>query len=162
MGGAEEQGTEGGAEVTRADLFWRKVSTSDPAACWLWLSAVNRKGYGIISRRSFKESLAHRMAWRLTFGDIPAGACVLHRCDTPGCVNPSHLFIGSKADNNADMQAKGRYAIGETNGRSKLSDAQVEAIKNAAGRQREIAARFGIHQSQVSRIRAGNRKGAAA
>lgn len=76
------------------------------------------------------------VSWELHHGPIPDGLCVLHRCDTPACVNPGHLFVGTKGDNNRDMGAKGRHRLqrapgmyrGEANPRSKLTDAQRDEI----------------------------------
>lgn len=79
--------------------------------CWLWTAAVNHKGYGIVMWNGRCE-LTHRVTYRLTRGEIPHGKLVLHRCDNPPCVNPTHLVVGTNADNMADRQAKGRQAQG--------------------------------------------------
>lgn len=80
--------------------------------CWLWLSGTNN-GYGILSLYEVygrRTVLAHRASWEFHRGPIPEGLCVLHRCDTPPCINPAHLFLGTIADNTHDMIAKGRAA----------------------------------------------------
>lgn len=133
--------------------FWALVQKG--ADCWLWSGFNNPKGYGNFTIESGRVVLSHRFAYEISVGVIPEGSCVLHRCDTPACVNPAHLFIGSKADNNADMMAKGRYARGERNGLSKLDDARVQRIRAAVGTHRSIAAEFGVHQSTVTRIKSG-------
>ena len=87
---------------------------ADKSACLEWNGARNARGYG--TRRYLgKSCLAHRVAWILAHGDIPEGMCVLHRCDNPPCCNPEHLFLGTQADNIADMHAKGRArkAVGD-------------------------------------------------
>lgn len=87
--------------------------TPEPnSGCWLWGKSVNKKGYGQISRsRKEGPALAHCVSWQLAKGEIPQGLCVLHRCDVPCCVNPDHLWLGTKADNNRDMAGKGRHYL---------------------------------------------------
>jgi hypothetical protein len=131
--------------------FWSRVEKTE--SCWLWRGPVNRKGYGFVSRRHYGESLAHRYSWLVYKGPVPLGLCVLHRCDIAACVNPDHLFLGTKADNNTDLYAKRRFAIGEKNGQSKLTREMVAQIREAQGTQRSIAEKFGISQSGVSRIK---------
>jgi len=137
--------------------FWAKVAKSD--SCWLWTAARARGGYGTFDVDG-KTRYAHRVSWELANGPIPEGdghngTCVLHRCDVPLCCNPAHLFLGSHSENMADMKAKDRGNHGESNGRSKLTEAQVVEIRASTGSQRAIAARFGISQMQVSNIRSG-------
>lgn len=128
--------------------------------CWLWTASVNKKrgGYG---RFSFgcKTIGAHKAAWILYRGDIPAGMHVLHRCDNPLCVNPDHLFLGTNADNVADMDAKGRRInaplIGEANPRAKLDESQVLEIFRSRGKQNEAAAKFGVSRALIGMIRHG-------
>lgn len=148
--------------VAVAERFWKFV---DKAAgdCWNWTGYRNAKGYGVIgSFRDRKNASAHRASWLLLRGDIPAGLSVLHRCDNPPCVNPDHLFLGTAADNRADMLAKGRAVIlrGERNGRAKLTRGDVEALRAeyVPGTKRVIARLaddFGISPEQVRNIVSG-------
>lgn len=151
-----------------ADRFWPKVDAHEPHECWLWRGTRNADGYGMLfnSKTAGPRVLsAHRISWRLHHGEIPAGLHVLHRCDNPPCVNPAHLWLGTQADNNRDRDQKGRCGAkgghaapqgGEANGNCKLSDEAVARIRAryAAGdaSQQQIAAEFGVGQSQVSRI----------
>lgn len=86
-------------------LFWEKVSITE--SCWLWTAAKNEKNYGVfgIGKQTDK---AHRIAWRDMKGAIPKGLFVLHKCDVPNCVRPTHLFLGTNLDNVKDMLLKGR------------------------------------------------------
>lgn len=125
--------------------------------CWLWQRARNSQGYGqmAVHRRTMST---HRVAYVLEHGAIPDGLLVLHRCDVRRCINPAHLFLGTTADNSADMVAKGRQAHGERNPRARLSDADVATIRArcAAGESRASVARaFGVSGPYVSTLALG-------
>jgi len=142
--------------------FWSKVDKDGPTVshvaglgpCWVWQGHLSR-GYGHM-RVGDRKLSAHRISWAVHNGPVPLGLCILHRCDTPACVNPTHLFLGTKADNNRDRNAKQRHASGEQNGSAKLSEAEVLSIRAryAMGgvSQRELAARFGVDLSNISRV----------
>lgn len=93
--------------------FWPFVEPMlDDRGCWEWIGAKSGPmGYGLVEKRNRQirwSQIAHRYSWFLHFGEPPSGTCVLHRCDNPLCVNPSHLFLGSKKDNSQDMLRKNR------------------------------------------------------
>lgn len=158
--------------------FWSKVHKSDdPDACWEWTGAHHPFGYGVIGIDSQKIATTHRVAWELAYGPIPNGLWVLHHCDNPACVRPEHLFLGTHADNMADMVAKGRWtprperARGERNGThthsekvargeacswAKLTDTQVSEIRRryAAGgiTQRGLGREFGVSQVAIGKV----------
>jgi len=90
--------------------FWEKVDIQGEDDCWVWLACRNSRGYGRISEGGAGGFIwqAHRFSWVLHFGNIPEGLVVRHRCDNPPCVNPSHLELGTQAENLQDMYARGR------------------------------------------------------
>lgn len=93
-----------------AAQIWEHIDTTGgPGACWTWQMGRTLFGYGRVKVAGLGERKAHRYVWELTNGPIPHGMLILHRCDVPPCVNPSHLFLGTHADNMADMHAKGRH-----------------------------------------------------
>ncbi len=94
-----------------ADRFWEKVDKT--RTCWLWTASLTDKGYGKFGLDGRTRS-AHTVAWELTYGKIPRGLCVLHKCDVRRCVR--HLFLGTKKQNSEDMVAKKRSATGNANG----------------------------------------------
>ena len=144
-------------------LFARAVRSE--SGCLEWQGFRNPAGYGRIGNGDKHTMLAHRAAWIIANGDIPEGKHVLHSCDNPACIEVSHLFIGTPADNTRDKISKGRHRgwkqkthpRGEESPTSKLKVEQVLAIKEDPRSQRVIAYMHGICQQTVSDIKRGRR-----
>lgn len=138
------------------ERFEERVEYDLNSGCWLWSGALNNRGYGQFSYMGRSVS-AHRICLPLHGHPVAANEDVLHRCDTPSCVNPAHLFTGTHRDNMADMHAKGRHiqACGEQTRSSRLNEKQVLEIRNALKRgvsQRDLADAYGVWSSTISRI----------
>ena len=139
-----------GPRTTQEQRFWSKVDKSGD--CWLWTACRGVKGYGQfyiqIDRGSPRlKTSSHRFSYQLVAGAIPDGMQVLHRCDTPACVRPDHLFLGMPRDNTLDMLTKGRQS-------RKLTEDQVHEIRRrrAAGQKLvEIGHLFGVSHQTVRR-----------
>lgn len=128
--------------------FWSRATVGGKDDCWEWIGSCNPKGYGRFRLNGF-EDYAHRQAWRIKNGEIEDGKHVLHRCDNPKCVNPSHLFLGSNLDNIKDCISKGRNSKGERHQWSKLSEKQVLEIRarwvpRKIGLRDQLAKEFGV------------------
>jgi hypothetical protein len=139
------------------ESFRAKFEIDFWTGCWLWTACTDDKGYGRI-RHGGKEYAAHRLSYELFVGPIPPGegyhgTCVMHLCDTPGCVCPEHLTLGTNLDNILDMRAKGRDTKGEERYNAKLTEEDVANIKKDTRYQYVIAAQYGVNQSQISRIK---------
>jgi hypothetical protein len=84
--------------------------TPEPnTGCWLWLGGEDSKGYGRVGVPGTRKSMiAHRAVYETHVGPIPPGMQLCHKCDTPACVNPAHMFLGTMSENITDMYRKGR------------------------------------------------------
>jgi hypothetical protein len=135
--------------------FWSKVDKSTPEGCWLWTGTRTRYGYFYIGNHRMMK--AHRFSWILSNGPIPNGMCILHRCDNPPCLNPSHLWIGTQAQNVQDMRSKGRErhrgAKGEAHLGSKLTTEKVLKIRQDPRTEVAIAAEYGVNRATIGSIR---------
>jgi hypothetical protein len=127
------------------------------SGCWEFSGSRFRLGYGSVTHGG-KVCSAHRLAYEIAIGPIPEGMHVIHACDNPPCVNPAHLRAGTHSDNMNDKMAKGRGIMPRTR-HTKLSKGDAVTIREMRGRcsQRELSERFGISQSNISRIQSGER-----
>lgn len=119
--------------------------------CWEWLGAKYWTGYGRIVADKVHYS-AHRASYMLYVGEIPDGMVVCHKCDNPSCVNPEHLFLGTKADNSSDMVRKVRSARGEKNAKAKLTEDQAREVLNLrkmGATLDALAKRFGVTKAAI-------------
>ena len=133
--------------------FWDKVDRSaGPDQCWIWKGAITAKwGYGSFAIGGGETRGAHKVAWMLTNGDAK-GLCVLHRCDNRVCVNPGHLYIGTKKDNSLDKAVRGRDSL------AAFKAEQVREIRAMLGKvpQNLIAKRYGVRESVISALKLGH------
>lgn len=137
--------------------FWGRVEKRGLDECWLWTGSVQSNGYGRFW--AGRNVGAHRYSYVLANGSSPGDKYVCHKCDNPPCVNPAHLFLGTPAENQADMRAKGRGGIFDPakHPSVKLNEALVRAIKRSAIRTSILAAEYGVSPSTISEIRGGTK-----
>ncbi len=121
-------------------------SVRDPSTgCILWVGNTGENGYGMLNWQQ-RSWLAHRLAWSEVHGGIPSGMVICHRCDVRACINPAHLFLGRQSDNMRDLREKERI-------RARLTNGALEAIRSATGSPREIAARYGVPEGLVCKLK---------
>jgi len=138
-----------------AARFWSKVVKGSRNECWLW-KAGRVQGYGAFWYK-VGPARAHQVSWELTNKRaIPKGLIIMHSCDTPLCVNPKHLILGTHQQNISDRDQKGRQRTthGTEHPLAKLNDDDVRFIRASPLGQRKLAAQYGVSQSLIHRIRA--------
>jgi hypothetical protein len=147
----------------KVKAFWSKVEVRKPNECWLWKGSTTKFGYGIVNL-GYKHTNAHRFSLEIHLGrKLLPGLCSLHNCpggDNPSCVNPAHLWEGTKSENSKDMIKKGRGGppvhYGEKVNTAKLTVKEVKIIRRLYStgkfKQQDLAIRFGVSQVMISRI----------
>lgn len=149
------------------ERFFEKVRKT--RGCWYWKASTAGRGYGVFYYEG-RQQYSHRVSYQLFVGPIPDGVDILHHCDNPACVKPSHLFEGTDIENVRDMIVKGRdrfnfrvnppfgnkSAAGKPAWNRILNEKTALAIRQSGGTQAEIAAKYGVSRSHVSNIRRGH------
>lgn len=138
-----------------ASRFWEKVDASaGPDKCWQWTGAHDEHGYGRISRGGHQGKVLRspRVSWELHNGPIPEGMFVCHKCDNPPCVNPAHLFLGTAAENAADMDRKGRRNHPSIKLSAEMAGAIRAAFADGDMTQQALAEQFGVSRPMVNMI----------
>jgi hypothetical protein len=155
---------------TLEERFWAKVDKNGPihpelkTRCWVWTASTYHFGHGcIVLGDGSGSSSAHRVSWEIHNGKISSKLCVLHKCDNPPCVNPEHLFLGTRTDNHLDMVNKGRlvvdaavYLRGDDHQNSKLTEEVVRECrtlhKSGQASIRELAKKHDVSYSTIQRV----------
>lgn len=143
------------------DRFHRKYEI-DESGCWLWTGGTRQNSKGVPYPRHWTDDRkligAHRFSFELVRGAIPKGMYVCHKCDTPLCVNPDHLFVGTHHDNMHDMVQKKRSFTGRgenKKGRAKLTNKQADQIRKMDISHQKLAVMFGVSATTIGRIKSG-------
>lgn len=100
----------GDTNLSLLDRLLNKVVINYNTDCWIWQGSTNNIGYGFI-RDGKNMRTAHRVSYEEHIGPIPYGMCVCHTCDNPLCINPNHLWLGTRKQNSRDMIVKGRGRV---------------------------------------------------
>lgn len=145
-----------GVQKSLPEHFWKRVDRKAPDECWEWLRYKDQNGRGVTVWNGRTQGVC-RIAWQITYGAIPEGLWVCHKCDNRSCVNPAHLYLGTPRQNNKDTYARGRKqaarCFGEHNGQSKLTAPQVREIRkryNLGGvTYKDLAREFGVHHTTL-------------
>jgi hypothetical protein len=130
------------------------------SGCWLWIAFINEtNGYGYFRMRKRGAVRAHRVAHEIYKGPITSGLNVLHTCDNRACVNPEHLYLGTYLDNarDRDQRQRRRAPKGMLNGRAKLTESDVRAIRLDPRSETAIARAYGVGFTAISDIKEGRK-----
>lgn len=145
-------------KVRDINTLFEENSYPEPnTGCWLWFKYTNKKGYGALNyKKSYK--IAHRLSYEYHIGKIPKNMLVCHKCDTPSCVNPDHLFLGFPKDNSLDCVKKNRQSNGSNHPGAKLNESFVREIRyllSTGTSAKEIQKIFNMSSSPIFKIKHG-------
>lgn len=132
--------------------FWERVDVGAEDECWNWNRPPHKTGYGQFSFGG-RAMRAHRFSYWLHYDEQPGNLCVCHRCDNRLCVNPHHLYLGTIEENLAERNEKGRHSHGEKNHTAKLTEDQVQIIRESRLDPNELARQYGVYPSTIIQIR---------
>jgi hypothetical protein len=143
------------------ERFESNFTKSDDNSCWIWQGKLNPLGYGSFNLHiglcKYKKVVASRLSYEYYNGHISGKMYVCHTCDTPSCVNPRHLYLGTARRNAQDMSNKGRSLYGEKNPRAKFTNAQAEEIRKLLDRKlctmQYLANKHNVHVCTIKRIK---------
>lgn len=145
--------------------FWSRVDKNGPKCrnlgrCWQWTGCLNRNGYGLFNLKAKKQTPAHRVAYEMVKGSIPEGLFILHKCDNPKCVRPSHLYAGTQQDNVQDAVNRRRFPSANRSPHAKLNfekAAQIRIMyKSKSHTLEQIGKMFGICGSHALAVGRGD------
>lgn len=149
-------------ERTDEETFWTKVKKGSPDECWPWLAGKKTSGYGAAQYHG-KLLSASKVAYMLTFGEVPLGLFVCHKCDNRSCCNPNHLWLGTPLENSADCRRKGRNPMwlenSDQNPAAKLKLEDIKEIRRRyfgkVSQQKELAIEYGVTKRTIHNITSG-------
>ena|SRR5688500_3393173 len=133
--------------------FWVNIDKNANGGCWHWMGRVQRGGYGEFCLNG-KNQLTHRLSYTLTYGEIPDGKIICHKCDVRICCNPDHLFVGTASDNKIDCLVKGHHSQAKLNP-DKVREIRVKRLKGTSTR--VLAKEFNISRRTIKDILKGTR-----
>lgn len=135
------------------EIFDKYVVPEPMSGCWLWTGHINTYGYGYVTHKN-RPAMATHIVWALyKKGIVPKGICLCHVCDNRICVNPDHLFLGTKGDNNKDRDRKLRQAHGIRQWKAKLNPEIVKTIRASSSSCSELGIQYGVNKTTISLIK---------